>query len=135
MTKGSRVLLAGLCAAILVVGALGIACRLDSRVQPPTPPLLRDATGHGGWWSGGCPRRTEFGERDADEARSPEIEDRLRKQFPAGSSASELKRALSSQGFTDPNKCETDSSITRMIFRQRGGGLFGPYPAFAVVAW
>jgi hypothetical protein len=46
-----------------------------------------------------------------------------------------LKRALSSQGFTDPNKCETDSSITRIIFRQRGGGLFGPYPAFAVVAW
>src|SRR5262249_3502379 len=103
-------------------------------LTPPTPPLLENAHAAGGWWSGGCPPQAEF-EKGSDEAKSPELEDRLRMQFPPGTPANLLTRALLSQGFSLIEDCPNDSSIKRATFSQDGGGFFGPYPAFAIVAW
>jgi hypothetical protein len=105
-----------------------------TRVDPPTPPLLQDATATGGWSSGGCPPTYEF-EKTADESKSPEIVSRLKAQYPPGTPSKVLVDALLAQHFTVIARCSNDASIKRAIFRQTGGGFFGPYPAFANVAW
>ena len=103
-------------------------------LTPPTPPLLENARAAGGWWSGGCPPKDEF-EKASEEAKSPEVEDRLRMQFPPGTPANLLRSALLLQGFSFIDDCPNDLSIKRATFQQNGGGFFGPYPAFAIVAW
>jgi len=103
-------------------------------LDPPTPPLLKGTTGTGGWSTGGCPPDGSF-PTAGQEARSPELEARLKEQFPAGTPAIDLSRALLAQGFSPIENCPNDASISRVTFRQTGGGLFGPYPAFSLVAW
>jgi hypothetical protein len=107
-------------------------------LQPPTPPLLRNAFARGGWWSGGCPPTNEIEQKGLTrlgEALSPELDQRLRTRFPPGSAAGGLERYLRSQGFDQLQRCVNDPSISQMDFIQTGGGFYGPYPMFAEVAW
>ena len=69
------------------------------------------------------------------EARSPEVESRLADQFPPGTPEEDLKASLANQGFRPALACDNDPSIHRATFSQRGGGFYGPYPAYAEVAW
>jgi len=59
----------------------------------------------------------------------------LAAKFPAGSSSQALIAYLSRQGFGGKTACPNDGSIFRMLFNQSGGGVFGPFPMLAVVAW
>jgi hypothetical protein len=124
--------LIGIFVILVVAGVAVIGYRAVPRVTPPTPPLLKDATASGGWWSEGCSR---YGaEHPSDEARSPEVETRLKRQFPPGTAAALLEQSLISQGFVHSENCANDASIRRATFRQEGSGLI-VYTAFAVVAW
>lgn len=104
-------------------------------LSPETPPLLNGVTaGGGGWWNGGCPQ-SESAPAGMSEALSPELTARLKEAFPAGGSAINLENALRQQGFGKVTPCDEEPSVRTSIFRQTGGGFFGPYPIFAVVAW
>ena len=117
---------------ISAVGIVLVAC--SEPLEPPTPPLLVNVSGRGGWWEGGCPPRDSAD--PSQEALSPELTARLAQQFPAGSDAALLERALRSQGFRIRGRpCPTAPAIRLAEFRQRGGGFSGPYPIFAHVAW
>ena len=61
--------------------------------------------------------------------------ERLRRQFPTGSNASLLERRLRQEGFSFRLPCEGLPAIHLGEFRQSGGGLHGPYPMFAQIAW
>jgi hypothetical protein len=50
------------------------------------------------------------------EALSPELNQKLAAQFPAGSSADSLVRALTAQGFKPTGSCRTDPTIHRAGF-------------------
>ncbi len=65
---------------------------------------------------------------------SPELSDRLSRQFPPGSPASALKDELSIDGFEPPSACEADPTIMGAAFFQKGGGLFA-YDVNASVYW
>lgn len=126
--------LQGLAAALASVPLTG--CAED--VSPPTPPLLTDVTARGGWWNGGCPARNANEARLYDpsqEALSPELTARLQRQFPVGSNARQLERALRGQGFGPGETCANAPAVRNTQFRQSGGGFFGPYPIYASVAW
>ena len=69
------------------------------------------------------------------EAISPELTERLARQFPVGSDAARLERALRDQGFQPTAPCPTAPAIRHAEFRQEGGGFYGPYPIFAQIAW
>jgi hypothetical protein len=121
--------------------ALALAAFLagcEARLIPPTPPILSGASAGGGWSLAGCPpaNNTERSlMRGGPEALSPQLDERLNARFPAGASGAGLESFLRSQGFVTLGFCANDSSIERMQFRQTGGGFYGPYPAFALVAW
>jgi hypothetical protein len=68
------------------------------------------------------------------EALSPELNQRLRQQFPAGSSGDRLAQTLTVQGFQGLAACEADPSIRRAQFRGRTGDPIVP-EVFSVVAW
>ena len=122
-------------ATVTALALSATACALN----PPTPPMLRQVTtGYGGWASAGCPPTTAWelalAER-GQEASSPELSERLRRRFPPGTEASALHAVLATQGFKPTGGCPGDPTISRMVFSQAGGGLFGPFPVFAIVAW
>ena len=100
------------------------------------PTLLAHATAGSGWASA-CPGRNE-NERAMMAARtlavSPELADRLSRQFPPGSPASALKDELSTDGFEPPSACEADPTIMGAAFFQKGSGLFA-YDVNASVYW
>lgn len=105
-------------------------------LDPPTPPILEGATAGGGRDSGGCPPQPDaVSMTKLDEAASPEVRNRLAHQFPPGTPERVLETTLAKQGFITAKACESDPSIHRATFSQRGGGFWGPYPAFAWVAW
>jgi hypothetical protein len=120
-----------------VVGLLALGGCAD-QLTPPTPPLLQNASAAGGWWNGGCPPRDATEAQifePSREALSPELMERLTRQFPVGSDASRLERNLKEQGFSLRLPCDGLSAVHLGEFRQRGGGLYGPYPIFAQIAW
>jgi hypothetical protein len=100
------------------------------------PALLAHATAGSGWATA-CPGRNE-NERAMVAGRklavSPELSDRLSRQFPPGSPASALKDELSTDGFEPPSACEADPTIMGAAFFQKGGGLFA-YDVNASVYW
>ena len=65
---------------------------------------------------------------------SPELSDRLSRQFPPGSPASVLKEELSTDGFQAPSACEADPTIMGAAFFQKGGGWLA-YDVNASVYW
>lgn len=65
---------------------------------------------------------------------SPEVEQRLRDQFPPGSDDQRLISSLTAQGFSLVKPCETDQTIQRASFFQKGTGIL-PYDIFASVYW
>lgn len=120
-----------------VVGLLALGGCAD-KLTPPTPPLLQNVSAAGGWWNGGCPPRNATEAQlfeQSREALSPELMERLTRQFPVGSDASQLEHNLNEQGFTFRLPCDGHSAIHLGEFRQRGGGFYGPYPIFAQIAW
>ena len=100
------------------------------------PALLAHATAGSGWASA-CPGRND-NERAMMAGRkfavSPELSDRLSRQFPPGSPASALKEELSTDGFQAPSACEADPTIMGAAFFQKGSGLFA-YDVNASVYW
>ena len=64
------------------------------------------------------------------EAISPEFNQRLNAQFPAGTQATKLVSALASQGFAQTAPCANDATIHHAVFR---GGTFPE--TWAEVAW
>lgn len=122
------------CLAAALASVLLTGCVED--VSPPTPPLLSGVTAGGGWWEGGCPARNadEARLRDpAQEALSPELTARLQSQFPVGSDARQLERALRNQGFGPVEACANEPAVRSTQFRQSRDGF--PSGVFAHVAW
>lgn len=114
----------------IVVAVTGCASPKD------LPALLAHATAGSGWASA-CPGRND-NEREmmarSKLAVSPELSDRLSRQFPLGSPASALKEELSTDGFEAPSACEADPTIMGAAFFQKGSGLL-PYDVNASVYW
>lgn len=106
-----------------------------SSLKPATPPLLQGVSAGSGWNSMGCPRPASAPFLPDREALSPDLTPRLAAAFPAGSAADALRSTLLSQGFQPMQPCQDDPAINRAAFSQTGGGLTGPYPISAVVAW
>jgi hypothetical protein len=78
---------------------------------PPPPPLLQNVRAAGGWW-GACP--PEGNEQKL--ALSPELNERLVQQFPAGTSQENLVRSLFAQGFQGIEHCRGDETIRFTTF-------------------
>lgn len=117
--------------------ALLAGCGQDAPLDPPTPAFLENpGRNHGGSWDV-CPPRTraEAG-HSAREALSPNLIDRLTRQFPRGSDARRLEEMLVANGFRmQATPCLSAPSIRLAEFRQTGGSPFGPNPAFAQIVW
>jgi len=120
-------------ALVSVAAASLMACSV--RLTPATPPLLQGADVVGSWDSHGCPAHANDLSAKYTEAHSPRMEERLARDFPAGTPESVLVVSLTRQGFKPEAACDNDGSIHRASFNQSGGGLFGPYPALSEVAW
>jgi hypothetical protein len=107
-----------------------IACE---RPAPPLPPLLQGATTTGGTFDP-CGRGGSPGSTPETAAHSPEIVERLRRDFPAGTSAARLRDSLSRQGFTIRD-CPLDRSVAWAEFRQHGGNGITAMAAMGTVFW
>lgn len=102
----------------------------------PLPPLLQGASSTGGskflcqsWpseWGGSTPETASH---------SPEIVERLTRDFPPGSSAARLRESLLRQGFTLHEACSPDGRVSWAEFLQRGGDQVWAPPAFGTVHW
>jgi hypothetical protein len=96
--------------------ALATALACLTGCQRNLPPLVKGATVTGGGQGYDC----EMGATPASDPRfnfSPEIIERLRKQFPPGSSSAALRSALVLQGFKLHGPCSPDHSISFAQFR------------------
>ena len=121
----------------LLLDQHGFLSLFAPHLTPPTPPLLENASTTAGKWQGmGCPRRRGDPSPEAmPDSRSPEVENRLARQFPPGTSEARLKAALVSQHFDLIDACEADASIRRATFSQTGGRYYGQSAIWAFVAW
>ena len=64
------------------------------------------------------------------------MEQRLDREFPPGTAEEKLLTSLREQGFQVMAPCDGDTTIYCAVFAQKGGGgLWGPYPIFATIAW
>lgn len=134
-----RTLVLALAGAVAVTFATSAAVLLlalrPAPLDPVTPPLLDGVTAGSGWTGGGCPLPADSQLAPGREALSPDLTARLAAAFPAGSAADALQDALLAQGFRLDEPCRDDPAIRRAVFVQTGGGLAGPFPIHAVVAW
>ncbi|MNI65329.1 hypothetical protein D3C73_1208300 [compost metagenome] len=103
-------------------------------LSPPTPPLLKAATSTGGAIFS-CEDFQMFRVTPESASHSPEIDQRLRQSFPAGTPALDLRRSLVRQGFALQGACVADRSIQWAKFRQQGGNGITVFPAFSTVYW
>jgi hypothetical protein len=119
------------------VAAIGLTGCIETEQQAvPLPPLLHKATAGGGWASA-CPPRSENERKMIETSRlavSPEVEQRLRDEFPPGSDEDRLIAVLTAQGFKLVAPCETDQTIQRAQFFRKGTG-FLPYSTSATIYW
>jgi hypothetical protein len=112
--------------------ALGLcAC---SKPSPPLPPLLEGATTTGGTTEL-CGQGRGQGSTPETASHSPEIVQRLRHDFPAGTSASRLRTALERQGFSIHDACSPDKMVSWAEFRERGGNGITAMAAYGTVYW
>jgi hypothetical protein len=107
----------GLAALIVMTprGRIIWAGTITAMFAPPAPALLQHVSGASGWF-GGCPAGINEPARMSGEALSPELNQKLAAQFPAGSRADSLVRTLEAQGFKLTGTCQTDSTIHRAGF-------------------
>jgi hypothetical protein len=103
-------------------------------VRPPLPPLLQGASTTGGS-NFLCEQGQGQGSRPETASHSPEIVQRLRRNFPVGSSATKLREALSHQGFSIHLACSPDKSIGWAELRQHGGNGVTAMPAYGTIYW
>jgi len=106
-----------------------LASGCSEKPSPPLPPLLQNASPGGG--TENLCKGTGPGSSPQTAAQSPEIVDRLRTAFPAGSPAVRLRTELARQGFHIDAPCSSDASIHSAAFRQVGG--LGS--AFGLIVW
>ena len=99
------------------------------------PQILIGATTTGGSNSL-CEGGNDHGSSTETASHSPEIVERLRADFPAGSPASKLRTNLSRQGFIIHDGCSVDKSVSWAEFRQRRSNGVATYQAaFGTVYW
>src|SRR5438093_13756677 len=102
----------------IIVGMLLTLPLFASSCDLALPPLLRGATASGGWY-GACPpaNESQAAAQAHGEAISPELDARLKEQFPPGTEESKIVRVLGEQGFAPSKECEGDHSIRYSQFR------------------
>jgi hypothetical protein len=120
--------------AALVIAVASLAACAE-KLSPPTPALLQGATASSGWNSHGCPAHAWDITAKYPEAHATQVEARLARDYPNGTSEAVLAGALIRQGFKPEAPCDNDPAIHRASFTQSGGGFSGPYAALAEVAW
>jgi hypothetical protein len=113
--------------AVLLTGGCG-------KPLSPLPPLLQGAhsTGGGNFL---CEPGSMPGSTPQTASHSPEIVRRLRRSFPPGTAAAQLREELARQGFQLHESCSPDGSISWAGFRQDGGNGITAMPAFGSVYW
>jgi hypothetical protein len=130
------------CISVLILIAVSTGILEDARSASsegaPLPALLRNVKAGGGYNSA-CPPTTETSKKvlaasGGKLALSPELDQRLREQFPSGSSSDTLAKALTSQGFVPAGSCQEEPSIRIATFHREGRGLL-PYDISARIFW
>jgi hypothetical protein len=120
---------------IASVSVAALVTVIGGCTQVALPPLLRNVSSGGGS-TDVCP--TEGGDVSNSlamigSASSPELDQRLQREFPPGSGEGGLVNVLIEQRFVvQATPCGTDSSIHLAIFRQTKGLFF---PTMATVWW
>lgn len=99
-----------------IFGAAMLLAAMTESCSSTVPPLLRSVTAAGGWY-GGCPRNAQ--DPAGPLALSPELDSRLRKLFPPGSSSNQLKSLLIKDGFVLGSPCAADPSISTASYEQK----------------
>jgi hypothetical protein len=103
-------------------------------LSPPLPPLFEGAHTTGGSNSL-CEPEGRQGSTPETASHSPEIVQRLRRDFPPGTPTARLREALARQGFRLHEPCSPDGSIRWAEFRQSGGNGITAMAAFGTVYW
>ena len=106
-------------------------------LDPPLPALLEGARSTGGSNSLCEPDAFDGigGTTPETASHSPEIVQRLNRDFPPGVPAEQLRQSLVIQGFVIHDACSSDGSVSLAVFRQRGGNGITSFPAFGTVHW
>ena len=119
--------------AIVVLLPIGTLEVLDlMNPSPSIPPLLRNVRAAGGNW-GACPHPPP---RMNTEALSPELNERLSKEFPPGTNQDYLVETLTSQGFIITDNCKDDNSIHRAVLSLYKIGISEKFPIVsAEIGW
>ncbi len=108
---------------LLVVAKCVIAVVLTLTVascDSTLPPILRGASAGGGWASD-CPQPANWPK--SPEALSPELDARLREQFPPGTPADTLVTNLKGWHFEIAESCSEDPSIKRAHYQEPEGWI------------
>jgi len=114
--------------------AIAVTGACSEAVSPPLPSLAAGATTTGGS-NFLCEPGNKQGSTPETASHSPEINQRLKRDFPPGSPAVLLRRSLIRQGFKLEGACSPDHSVWLATFRQRGGNGITAFPAFVSVYW
>jgi hypothetical protein len=117
--------LAGACLALSACG---------ESVSPPLPPLLQDASAGGGS-NFLCEPGSALGSTPETASHSPQIVERLRRDFPPGTQAKKLRAVLVQQGFRLHIACSPDGSVSWAEFTQKGGDGITAMAASGMVYW
>ncbi len=120
--------------ALTPAGGLILFATMTAMFARPAPPLLEHVSAASGWY-GACPPKNEKEavQRSIGEALSPELNQRLAAQFPAGSREPSLVRTLTEQGFTLAEACQSDPTIRHAWFRGRTRGSI--FETIAEIYW
>ena len=120
---------------ILLVALLG-GCSPSEDKGQSLPSLLRDVSAGGGYFTA-CPPSNKIEAKMLETtniAISPELNKRLREQFPPGSADTRLVDTLTGQGLCLAEPCAAVPTIQHASFFQQGTG-FLPYDINAEVYW
>lgn len=119
---------------LVVLSLVETGCSDKSQHYHNLPKLL-EKVGAGG--SNPCPPRSEQERKIrgiGGEYHPSEIDKRLAVEFPVGASGYEVATTLINQGFNVEGSCESDATIRRANYFQKGKG-FLPYDIYAGVYW
>jgi hypothetical protein len=105
----------------------------QSPTEPPRPAILRGLTASGGLGEA-CPAQPGDRFGGLRMSMSPELDARIREQFPLGTEAVRLIDFLTAQGFKLAGECPTDPTIQRAEYFLRSEG-FLRFASSAAVYW